>query len=97
MNKKELITDYFKRIKISFILSLLLVFLSVLSYVLSPIIIGKIIDNFGKISVYHHFWILFSLICLYFLFNYLANLILKKIILKITDELKETFIKKIII
>ena len=45
MTSKEFIKYYFSLYKSKFILVFIFIFLSVFSYVLSPIIIGKLIDN----------------------------------------------------
>lgn len=95
MNSKKLIIKYFNMYKIKFILSFIFIFLSVLSCVLSPIVIGKLIDNFGKKDIYIYFVFLFVLIVLYFIFNYLSNIILKRTILRITNELRNNFVRKI--
>ncbi|MBE6150490.1 MAG: ABC transporter ATP-binding protein [Firmicutes bacterium] len=95
MNSKKFIKYYFNLYKNKFILVILFIFLSVLSYVLSPIIIGKLIDNFGSNNIYIYFIILLILILLYFIFNYLSNIILKRTMLRITNEIRNDFIKKI--
>lgn len=95
MNSKKFIKYYFNLYKNKFILVILFIFLSVLSYVLSPIVIGKLIDNFGSNNIYIYFIVLFILILLYFIFNYLSNIILKRTILRITNEIRNDFIKKI--
>jgi len=94
MTNKELILYYFKMHFKRFILGFVCIFLSVLSYVFSPIVIGKLIDNFNNNSV-RYFVILFILIISYFIFNYLSNIILKRTVLRITNELRYSFIKKI--
>lgn len=95
MNSKKFIKYYFNLYKNKFILVILFIFLSVLSYVLSPIIIGKLIDNFGSNNIYIYFIVLLILILLYFIFNYLSNIILKRTMLRITNEIRNDFIKKI--
>ena len=95
MTSKEFIKYYFSLYKSKFILVFIFIFLSVFSYVLSPIIIGKLIDNFGKSDIYIYFIILFILILLYFVFNYFANVILKRTVLRITNEIRNNFIKNI--
>lgn len=94
MTSKELIIYYFRLHFKKFILGFICIFLSVLSYVLSPIVIGKLIDNFNNNCV-NYFIILFILIISYFIFNYLSNIILKRTILRIANELRYEFIEKI--
>ena len=50
MTSKELILYYFRLYFKKFISGFIFIFLSVLSYVLSPIVIGKLIDNFNSNS-----------------------------------------------
>lgn len=94
MTSKELILYYFRLHLKKFILGFICIFLSVLSYVLSPIVIGKLIDNFNNGST-RYFIILFILIITYFIFNYLSNVILKRTILRIANELRYEFVEKI--
>ena len=94
MTSKELILYYFRLYFKKFISGFIFIFLSVLSYVLSPIVIGKLIDNFNSNS-YKYFIILFVLIILYFIFNYLSNIILKRTVFRITNELRYEIVKKI--
>lgn len=95
MRSKKLIIYYFNLYKKKFILSFVFILLSVLSYVCSPIVIGSLIDNFNNRDIYIYFIVLFILIILYFIFNYLSNIVLKRTILRITNELRNNFIKKI--
>jgi len=95
MTNKNFIKYYFNLYKKKFVLVFIFIFLSVLSYVLSPIVIGKLIDNFSNKNIYIYFIILFILIILYFVFNYLSNIILKRTVLRITNEIRNNFIRKI--
>lgn len=95
MTSKDLVVYYFKCYRGKFLLALFFIFLSVLSSVFSPIVIGEAIDNFGSKNIYIYFIVLFILIILYFIFKYLSNFILKKTVLKITNELRNSFIRKI--
>ena len=95
MKNKNILKLYIKNNWITIFLSLIISAISVISYLSIPIIIGKIIDNFDKLNLLNLFILLIICILIYVISNYISNILIKRMNVKATTNLRKEFIEKI--
>lgn len=95
MKNKNILKLYIKNNWITIFLSLIISAISVISYLSIPIIIGKIIDNFDKLNLLNLFILLIICILIYVISNYISNILIKRMNVKATTNLRKKFIEKI--